>query len=376
MSKIIVLGGGMVGSAMALDLASSHHVIVADISESALEKIRSRNKNILTVQADLSAKPKLKKLLEPFQLVVSAVPGFMGYSTLETILESKKNVVDISFFPENALELDTLAKRNKVTAIVDCGVAPGMDNILLGYYNEKMKIDFFECLVGGLPKARRWPFMYKAPFSPLDVIEEYIRPARLVEGGKIVTKPALTEPEYIEFEHIGTLEAFNTDGLRSIIYTMSHIPDMREKTLRYPGHIEYIRALKACGFFDKEKMDVKGVSITPLDFSSKLLFKEWKLNQGDEEFTVMRVTMRGTVKNKKKTIVYNLFDQFDSKTNTSSMARTTGYTATAAANMIFEGLFKERGVFPPELVGKHEKCFHYIVEYLAQRNVFYQKHEE
>lgn len=368
MATIIVLGAGMVGSAMALDLAaSSHNVTVCDRSAAALERLQQKNSNIQTKVLDVSDNQELRKSISGFELVLSAVPGFLGFNTLKTILEEGKNVVDISFFPEDALQLDALAKEKGVTAIMDCGVAPGVDNLILGYYNERMKVEEFECLVGGLPKVKKWPFMYKAPFSPMDVVEEYIRPARYVENGHVVVKPALSDPELLEFDNVGTLESFNTDGLRSIIYTMSHIPNMKEKTLRFPGHIEYIRMMKEVGFFDETAIEVNGQQVKPLDFTSKLLFKEWKLGETEDEFTVMRVTVKG----EGKTVVYDLYDEYDKASQVSSMARTTGYTATAAVNMFLEGLFVEKGVFPPELIGKHEPCFEYIMSYLAERGVHY-----
>ena len=159
--------------------------------------------------------------------------------------------------------------------------------------------------------------------------------------------------------------------------TYINIPNIKEKTLRYPGHIEYINVLKKSGFFNEEKIMVNGVAISPLDFSSKLLFKEWKLGELEEEITVMRITLKGKDKDGKcKTIVYSLYDEFCKETNASSMARTTGYTATAAANLFLDGVFSEKGVFPPELVGKHEKCFTYFLHYLKERNVQYIKTEK
>jgi saccharopine dehydrogenase-like NADP-dependent oxidoreductase len=249
-----------------------------------------------------------------------------------------------------------------------------MDNIILGYYNEQLELTDFECLVGGLPKVKKWPFCYKAPFSPVDVIEEYTRPARYVENGNEIVREPLTDCEYIEFDKVGTLESFNSDGLRSIIYTMPHIPNMKEKTLRYPGHVEYIKVLKESGFFSEQPIDVSGTPVSPLQFTSKILFNEWKLEETEEELTVMRVTVKG--KNKKgqvEEVVYNLHDEYCAETKTASMSRTTGYTATAAANVFLEGLFIENGVFPPELVGKHEVCFNYFLKYLEDRNVFYKK---
>ena len=374
MHNIIVLGAGMVGSAMALDLAKKHQVTVADINEKNLSELQHKNKKIRVAILNVTNKIAVQKMLLPFDLVICAVPGFLGFETLKSIIDAGKNVVDISFFPENSLELNQLAVEKNVTAIVDCGVAPGMGNYILGYYNELLKITDFECLVGGLPFEKKWPFNYKAPFSPIDVIEEYTRPARYVENGTMVVKEALSDNEHIHFTKIGTLEAFNSDGLRSLIYTMPHIPNMKEKTLRYPGHSNYIKVLKESGFFDEEKIKINGVEVSPLEFTSKILFKEWQLQKTENEFTVMRITLKGTDKNNTpKTVVYNLFDTFCKTTKISSMARTTGYTATATANMLLEGLFDEKGIFPPELVGKHENCFNYILNYLEERNVIYVK---
>ncbi len=376
MSKIIVLGAGMVGSAMAIDLAKSHQVTSADLDTKSLEKIQSKLPDIKTLQMDVTKKEALIKVLQKFDLVICAVPGFLGFQTLKTIIEAKKDVVDISFFPENALELNELAAQNKVTAIVDCGVAPGMGNILLGYHNEQMKVTDFKCLVGGLPKVKKWPFNYKAPFSPIDVIEEYTRPARYIENSKLITREALSDVELVDFDSIGTLESFNSDGLRSLIFTMPHIPNMKEKTLRYPGHIEYIQVLKNSGFFDTKEIEINGTKISPIDFTNKILFKEWFLKENEEELTVMKITIQGTDKkgiNKK--IVYNLCDIYCKDTQTSSMARTTGYTATAAANLILNKLFNEKGIFPPELVGKYKNCYDFVLQYLEERNVLYTKTE-
>ncbi|WP_457610725.1 saccharopine dehydrogenase family protein [Lutibacter sp.] len=374
MHTIIVLGAGMVGRTIAIDLTNKHNVTLADFSQEALQSSKNKCNLLTTLELDVTQKANLKQTLQSFDLVICAVPGFLGFETLKTIIEAKKNVIDISFFPENSLKLNNLAKQNNVTAIVDCGVAPGMDNVILGYYNEKLNLTDFECLVGGLPKIKKWPFYYKAPFSPIDVIEEYTRPARYVENGNIVVKDALTDVELIDFENIGTLESFNSDGLRSIIYTMPHIKNMKEKTLRYPGHVEYIKVLQESGFFNEKTININGMSISPLDFTSKILFNEWKLGETEDELTVMRVTVKG--KNKKgeiEEITYNLLDTYCKETKTSSMARCTGYTAAAAANLFLEGLFKEKGVFPPELVGKHEVCFQYFLDYLAERNVIYTK---
>src|SRR5690606_20547210 len=137
-----------------------------------------------------------------------------------------------------------------------------------------------------------------AGFSPVDVIEEYIRPARYIENGKLVTRPALSDPEFINFDEVGTLEAFNSDGLRTLAQTLN-VPNMKEKTLRYPGHIEKILVLRESRFFSNEEIEISGVKIKPVDLTSKLLFSMWELKEGDEEFTVVKIIIEGE-KDKKK----------------------------------------------------------------------------
>lgn len=370
--KIAVLGAGMVGRTIATDLSANFEVTSFDISDASLGLLKT-NVKINTIKADLKDFSSYGDLLKPFEMVVNAVPGFMGYKTLEAIINAGKNVVDISFFPEDALALDALAKEKNITAIVDCGVAPGMSNLVLGYYNELMEIESFECMVGGLPKTRVKPFEYKAPFSPVDVIEEYTRPARYIENGHVVTKPALSDAELIDFEYAGTLESFNTDGLRSILFTMSHIPNMKEKTLRYPGHIDLIKSMQKAGFFSEEMIEVKGNKIRAIDFTSALLFDKWKLQPGEAEFTLMTIILKGKMNGKETTVEYFLYDEYDAATNTASMSRTTGYTCTAAVNLLNEKMFTSKGVFPPELVAKEKGCFDFFINYLQQRNVVYKK---
>jgi saccharopine dehydrogenase-like NADP-dependent oxidoreductase len=173
----------------------------------------------------------------------------------------------------------------------------------------------------------------------------------------------------MDFEGVGKLEAFNTDGLRSLLFTMGHIPDMKEKTLRYPKHIDLIIALKQAGFFDEKKINIDGTSLSPLQFCSKMLIDNWKLGAEEEELTVMKIIVEGKKNDQAKRIEYYLLDRYDNQTKISSMARTTGYTCTAAVNLIIKGLFTEKGVFPPELVGKDEKCFEFVLSYLESRGV-------
>lgn len=375
--KVLVLGSGLVGRPMAIDLSKDKEfeVTIADINKNNLDRIPSEIA-IEKKEIDISDKNKLKILLENSDIVLNAVPGFMGFETLKEIIKSGKNVVDIAFSPEDTSELDKLAKENNVTAIVDCGVAPGMSNLLAGYVNSILdETETILIYVGGLPVIRDYPFEYKAPFSPIDVIEEYTRPARYVENGKLVIRPALSDPEIIHFPEIGTLEAFNSDGLRSLAFTLK-VPNMKEKTLRYLGHIEKMKIFREAGFFNYDEIEVKGMKIRPIDFTSKLLFPMWELKNNDLEFTLMKVIIEGKKENKNLRYTYDLLDRYDEKTNTHSMARTTGYTATTAIRMLAKGLFDKKGVCPPEFIGQNHKCVDFMLNGLKERGVIFKQQIE
>ena len=362
MANIIVLGAGLVGGVMAKDLAKNHTVTSIDISQKNLDKLNGIN----TICADVANTQTLQHLIKDCDLVVGAVPGFMGYKMMKDVIEAGKNIVDISFYPEDPFGLDELAKEKGVVAVMDCGVAPGMGNIIFGHHNSQMKIADYECLVGGLPEKREWPFEYQAVFSPIDVIQEYIRPARYVQNSSLIVKEALSDTELIEFDEIGTLESWNSDGLRSLIKTMAHVPNMIEKTLRYPGCVEYLKVLRASGFFSYEKVEVNGTMIRPVDMTAKLLFPKWEMKPGDKDFTVIRIILRGTENGKEVSYQYNLLDRYQD--DTISMARTTGFTCTAVANLVINGIYARIGISPPEYLGGH---FEFVKTYLEKRGVKY-----
>lgn len=370
--KIIVLGAGLVGGPMAIDLAKEpqFEVSAVDINPKVLEPLQ-KNTGVHTMCKNLSEPDDLKWLINGYDMVVNAVPGHMGFDTLKAIIEAGKNVVDIAFFPEDPFLLDQLARENGVTAVTDCGIAPGMSNVLTACADQKLdNTEEVLIYVGGLPKKRIWPWEYKAVFSPLDVIEEYTRPARYVENGTEVIRPALSDPEFIDFPGVGTLEAFNSDGLRTLARTIDS-PNMKEKTLRYPGHIEKIAVLRDTGFFSKEDIQINGTSVRPLDFTAKLLFPKWHMERDDRDITVLQVIVRGTEEGKKVSYTYDMFDRFDETTGTHSMARTTGYTATVAVRMLVDGLFAKKGICPPEFIGKDLQCVEFMLKGLEERGIVF-----
>ena len=375
--KVLVLGAGLVGGPMAIDLAKDgeFEVTSADRSAEALSKLKSYP-GITTVQADLDDSETIKKLTTDQDFVINAVPGFMGYRTVERLIECRKNVVDIAFFPEDMFGLDQKAKDNNVTVICDIGVAPGMSNVLVGYGASLLDtLDKGITYVGGLPVVRIWPYEYKAVFSPIDVIEEYTRPARYIDGGRMVVREALSDPEMLEFPGVGTLEAFNSDGLRTLATTVKG-DYMIEKTLRYKGHIEKMAVLRATGFFSKEPISIQGVMISPLEFTSKLLFPKWKLEEGEEDMTVMRVITEGLKDGVLQRYTWDLDDRYDKETGIHSMARTTGYTATMAVRMLAKGLYSHKGVSAPEYLGKDPKIVSFLLEGLRRRGIIYRETHE
>ncbi|MCP4727851.1 MAG: saccharopine dehydrogenase [bacterium] len=375
--NIIVLGAGLVGNPMAVDLANEDKfsVTVADISEETLARLSGHSK-IKTLQMDLSDPEKIKALVGDYDLVINALPGCIGYQSLEAVLKTGKNIVDIAFFPEDPFQLNDLAVKNDVTAIVDCGVSPGMTSTLIGYVDHLLdETESALVLVGGLPVIREQPYEYKAVFSPVDVIEEYIRPARYIENGKLVIKPALSDTENIDFDNVGTLEAFNSDGLRTLIDTIK-IKNMKEKTMRYPGHVEKMLMLRETGFFDQKEIPINGSMIRPVDFTAKLLFPKWKLEEGDEDITVLRVVIEGRNNGNRLRYTYDLFDRYDKSTQTHSMARTTGYTATVAVRMIESGLYTRKGISAPEHIGKQPECVDFLLKGLKERGVIYEENIE
>jgi len=251
-----------------------------------------------------------------------------------------------------------------------------MSHILVGYLESYFdQLDNALIYVGGLPKKREWPYEYKAVFSPVDVLEEYTRPSRIIENGKLVVKEALSEPELLNFAPIGTLEAFNSDGLRTLSKTIK-ATNLKEKTLRYPGHIEIMKILRETGFFDQEEKQIAGVNIRPIDFTSSLLFPKWELKPGENDFTIMQVYGEGIKDGVKENISFDLYDEFDPITGIHSMARTTGYTATSALRMLINNVYTQKGLTLPEYLGRDEKCVVYLLDELKARGINYVKSKQ
>lgn len=369
MKRILVLGAGRVGGFMAEDLAAEadFEVTIADVDPESLNRFASVG-SAQTVSRDLSDPAVVRDLARDHDLVVGALPGGLGYRALAAVIEAGTNCADISFFPEDALTLDEAARARGVTAVVDCGVAPGLAGIVAGYEAARLdRADRLRIDVGGLPVVRTWPFEYKAVFSPADVIEEYTRPARIKRAGRIETVPALSAVESVDFPEIGTLESFITDGLRTLLDLA--FADMEERTLRYPGHADRMRMLRDTGFFDSEPITVDGVTVSPLSLTSRLLFPRWRLAPDEAEFTVLRIEADGEQEGKRVRRTYDFLEVTDTERGHTSMARATGLPNTVMARRLARGELVRPGIVTPERIGADVSLAESVLADLAGRGV-------
>lgn len=374
--KIVVLGGGMVGSVIAADLGEDPdlEVSLVDLRGDALLPIPG----VEIVTEDLSKPTCVRDIAKLHDVVVGALPSSLGLQTMEAVIAAQRPYCDISFMAENPLDLDAQAKAAGATVVFDCGVSPGSSNLLIGYAVSRLdRTESVTIYVGGLPRERRWPYQYKAAFAPFDVIEEYVRPSRIVAGGEVILREALSEPELIDFPGVGTLEAFNTDGLRSLLHTLD-APYRIEKTLRYPGHIELMRVFRHMGLFSEKPVPVgrEGQQVVPRELLAALLFPQWTYEDLEEDLTALRVIVEGEKDGLPLTHRFELFDVYDTATGRTSMARTTGYPAAIVARALADGTLQQPGVQALEAFGADANFVEHFLAELARRGVCFERFEE
>jgi len=374
--KITVLGAGRVGRVIARDLAEdgSFEVTLADQDSDSVQALAQRHGCHAHV-ADLTDPAALARAVAGADLAVGALPGFLGLTCMREVIAARvPRYVDISFLPEDPrVELGAQARDAGVTVLYDMGVAPGMSNLLLAHaVRQVAPARRARYLVGGLPVERHWPWEYQAPFSPIDVVEEYTRPARFKRGGRVVSRPPLSDPELFHFDGIGTLEGFLTDGLRSLLDTVD-CPDMEEKTLRYPGHAEKIRVLRDSGFFGEQEIQVGAARVRARDATFAILDKVWRQGPEAKELTVMRIEAQGGEPGEggERRVAWQVLDHTDPERGETSMARTTGFPAAIAARGLLEGWISLcPGVHPPEALSDDDVVARFVAE-LGARGVVY-----
>ena len=347
--KVGVLGAGLMGSVIAWDLSRSARVdsvVVADMDEGRLEGVRKKAgmRKLSTVTLDLKDEEKTISFMKDFDVVSSALPHGTVVPVDTAAAKSGVKLVDIAF-EDAQMELDDQARRSGALLVTGCGVAPGLGGILLAHGVRTQKgADEGHILVGGLPQKPQPPFGYKLVFSVVGLLREYIEEARVFRNGKVVKVMPFSTVEKVRFPPpVGTLEAFCTDGLASLVYTLPKMRIMDEKTLRWPGHVEKMDLLLQSGYFSREKVKVNSGEVSPLDVSYEVLGR--KLREGDpKDMTVMRVE----AKSRSGSVTFDMLDRYDSVNGNTSMGRTTGFTCSIVTQMIGSGEIKGKGVVPPE----------------------------
>ena len=364
--QIAVIGSGMVGSLIATELAKEYQITVFDNSRNNLKELENKNQNIQVKVVDVND-VLFENEIKNYQLAINCLPGFMGFNILKKLIRLGLSCTDISFMPEDCLELSDLALEHNCIIIPDAGVAPGLSNLIIGHIVANNDITEIRTMVGGLPKVKKAPWNYKAPFSPIDVIEEYTRPARIKKDGQIKIKEALSDLKKFEVENIGALEAFLTDGLRTLLNSdkkISEIPTLLEYTIRYPGHAQLVKELIGKGGFSDEIIEFNGKKMTQKEKTCLHLFDEWKLSKNEDEFTFMIIT---AIKRDGSEINYTVYDERTE--GWSSMARTTGLTACAFAKLIIEKKITKTGILCPETLGQDKSNYDFVIDYLKKRKV-------
>ena len=370
--RVITLGCGKIGSVLAKDFTESVEgveIVLADISEDRAKAAASEVAGAGWATVNTTDYAGLMETLEGFDLVLGALPGDYGYKALEAAVEVGVNMVDISYTPENPVELNAAARQAGVTIIPDCGVAPGLSSVLVGYAASRLdKVKSAHILVGGIPETPVPPLGYTITWSAEGLIDEYVRDVSIVERGKVVQVPALSGLEEMEFPGVGTLEAFYTDGLRTLVESLPGVESMYEKTLRYPGHVEKVRLLRELGFFDDEPLQVEGEQVSPRLVTARLLERSlWRTDVGD--LLAMMIEVKGETDGEEAGYRYYILDRFDREKEVTAMARTTAYTASIVAGMLAEGVIEEKGVIPPERLGMDGAVAERLLSELRARGV-------
>ena len=341
---IVVLGYGMIGSVVANQLSSKDSVTVID-------KRKIENAPFKVLRGDPFDFPDV---IEKADVIASALPGSVAFGIMRKLLSMGKKIVDVSFIPENSISLNELALKNKGLLIPDAGYAPGLTNIISGYFYKKYDAKRIEIYDAGLPRVKVPPLDYSITWSVEGLLDIYTRPARFVKDNKIMTVEPLESIEHATFPGIGDLDSFYVDGLGTLIDTLKGV-DMFEKTYRYPGHLQKIKFLKDMGYLSEEKIE----GTTPRAITRELFDK--KLRMKVEDLCILEIKAYGRVEKEVRYV-----DYFDKEKGITSMARMTGFPVAAIAGLVLEGKISGSGVVPPEYLGFDESKFNMIMESLRR----------
>lgn len=350
--RIVVVGGGMQGRVIAENLLRREEkpeVTIADLRQPATVPPGAK-----FVKADVLDPSQALSLAKGVDAVVLAVPSEISHAALRNLIAAGVSVVDVSFTPNPPLDLDAEAKKTGACCVVDCGVAPGLSHILIGAAHAELGgLDKVRIWVGGMPQKPPAVFHHAVYFNPHDLLSEYVRPARARSAGKNINPAPLDAPvETLEDKELGKLEAFLSDGLRSLLDSFPDVPDMAELTLRWPGHLETMRNLREIGLL--EPTEIQTVATT---FGAR-----YPENKYPDVLLMVVEATRGREKRAWRMIDRRTKDE-------SAMSRTTGYTTAAVAMVLARKQFTEPGVHAPERLGKDAKLTKTVIDDLNDRGV-------
>lgn len=356
--RFLVLGAGMMGSAVAYDLAMAspdNAVLLADINEDAARTTaRAIGPNVVPQKLDVNDSAALAALLKGCHVVVSAVSYSVNERITRAAIEAGVHMCDLggnNDVVDRQMAMDAKAKDRNVTVLPNCGLAPGLINILAAAGMESFDtVDAIALRVGGLPRNPRPPLNYQIVFSAEGLLNEYIEPAEILDGGELQTVPSMTGLEVLDFPApYGRLEAFYTSGGLSTLTRTMHkkVRRLDYKTIRYPGHCERFKMLLDLGFATSEPILNAGGSVrTSRELFTELLKR--RLNDDGPDVVLARATLTGMKNARKQTLVYECVDVYDEETRMTAMMRTTAFPTSIAAILLAEGRITRRGVFPPE----------------------------
>lgn len=372
--RIAVLGLGNVGlafvKALAEDSINLEFVRFCDASCERLEMARGILGFGEAIQSDLSSVDGIAKCVEGVDVVIDALPSRLSPSVFRVCGSRCVDVLSVSFVAEDPFRYHELFERCGRRLVVDAGIAPGLSNIIAANIVSQLDVvDELGIYVGGLPSEPVGVLNYVVTWSAEDLIEEYVRKARILRNGSVTEVDPLEDVEIIEIPGMGRFEAFYSDGLRTMLKTLTgKVRNMYEKTIRWPGHLEKIKLLRDLGFFDSEPIEVGGVKVVPKIFTARILEK--RLKGFARDFVLMYIVGQGVRSGVAKTIRYLVKVGFDEERGLSAMSKATGFTAYAVFREVFiKGRVGAYGVVPPEVLGFDENTFSDVISYLRSKGV-------
>lgn len=344
--RITVLGAGPVGRAVAYRALIGgifDQVVIVDIDDKRLGLARKLcGEGVITVRADVLK--ELDMVIRGSDVVSCTLPGSISFGVCRDVLKMGISVVDSAYMPQDPFLLDDIARDHDVVYVPDAGFAPGVSNILVGYLSSKLRsVDRVEIYVGGLPIRPEEPFFHSVNWSISDFVEEYLRPARIIRDGRVISVNPLEKIGRVTIRGI-EYEWFYTDGLRTLLRTV-RARDMSEKTLRYPRHLERMRFLRDIGLLSNDRIEIGGNRISCKEIVVAVLRRTmYKPDMRDR--LVLYVIVEG---DGKKFEAY-MEEEYDTSIGLSAMAKATGFTNAILSEMVVD-VIHDRGVFPPEYFG-------------------------